>query len=147
MNYRIKNRDWETENCEIAAKQFENTSTWFAFFVVGTTANFPVAYLKGWHKSESSLMTCEAKLHCWVSRMASPILSPMPATVHHVSLQVELRDIGIENFKILVMLFSYSQFDFKKSPRHENSITSAAVSGATQKVMFSASACLLCLLK
>ena len=54
----------ETENYEIAAKGFENTTSWFEFRVVRMSRQFlPVGYLKGPYKSESSLMTCEAELH------------------------------------------------------------------------------------
>ena len=35
----------------------------------------PVGYLKGLYKSESSLMTCVAELHCSVILMPSSILS------------------------------------------------------------------------
>ena len=52
-----------TENYETAAKGFENTRSWFAFFVVAATGKvLPVGYLKGRYKSESSLITCEAEL-------------------------------------------------------------------------------------
>ena len=63
--------------------------------------------------------------------------------VHYVSL--ELRDIGIEKFKIpsLSTLFRYLHFAFNRSLGHEDSITSAAVSVAAQKVTFSLSVCLL----
>ena len=68
----------ETENYEIAAKGFENARSWFAFFVVGRHRKIlSVGYLKGWYKSESSLMSCEVELHCSVTRMASSILSPI----------------------------------------------------------------------
>ena len=72
------------------------------------------------------------------------------AIVYHVSL--ELRNIGIDNFMILSMLiknlltlFSYPYFAFNRSLGHEDSITSATVSVAAQKVTFSPSAGLLCL--
>ena len=39
----------------------------------------PMAYWKGWYKSESSLMTCEAELHGWVSRMAHPLIGGCPS--------------------------------------------------------------------
>ena len=54
-----------TENYEIAAKGSENTE-----FVVRISSRstsrqvWPVGDLKGRYKSESSLMTCEAELHC-----------------------------------------------------------------------------------
>ena len=71
----------KTENYEIAAKGFENTRSWFAYFVVGKSSYvLPVGYLKnlnGQYKSESSLMTCDAELHGWVSRMQCPMLSHM----------------------------------------------------------------------
>ena len=68
----------ETENYEIVAKGFENTRSWFAFLVVRTTLEvLPVGYLKGRYKAESSLMTCEAELHCSVTRMPCSILSLM----------------------------------------------------------------------
>ena len=35
----------------------------------------PVGYLKGRYKSESSLMTCDAELHCSITWMPSSILS------------------------------------------------------------------------
>ena len=54
-----------------------------------------------------------------------------------------MRDIGIENLKILTTLFSYLHFAFKKSLGHEESKTSAAVSVAAQKVTFSPSASML----
>ena len=68
----------ETENYEIAAKGFENTRSWFPFLVIQISrVILPVGYLKGLYKSESSLMTCEAELHDWVSRMTCSILSPI----------------------------------------------------------------------
>ena len=69
------------------------------------------------------------------------LLTRNQTTVHYVSL--ELRDIGIENLKILSMLFNYLHFAFNRSQGHEDLTTSAAVSVTTQKLMFSASACLL----
>ena len=89
MNYRINNVV-ETENYEIAAKGFENTRSWHAFSVVGTTSRtsseiLPVGYLKGLNKSESSLMTCEAELHGWASRMQSPVLSHMGISINKKS--------------------------------------------------------------
>ena len=62
--------------------------------------------------------------------MAHPLLVMFLSTrnqtiVHHVSL--ELRDIGIENLKILSTLFSYLHFAFNRSLGHEYSATSAAV--------------------
>ena len=66
----------KTENYEIAAKGFENTRLWFAFGVIRASSEvLPVSYLKGLYKSELSLMTCEAELHCSLTRMASTILS------------------------------------------------------------------------
>ena len=50
---------------------------------------------------------------------------------------------SIENFQILSILFSYLHFAFTRSLGHEDAATSAAVSIAAQKVMLSASACLL----
>ena len=48
---------------------------------------------------------------------------------------LELRDICIENFKILSTLFSFLHFAIRRSPGHEDSSTSAAVSVAAQKVL------------
>ena len=77
----------ETENFEKAAKGFENTRSWFAIFVVGTSSEvLPVAYLKGRYKCKSSLMTCEAEaaeLHGWVSSMQCPMLSHIG--IYHIS--------------------------------------------------------------
>ena len=54
----------ESENNEIAAKGFENTDFVVCILVVRVSREIlPVGYLKGWYKSESSLMTGEAKLH------------------------------------------------------------------------------------
>ena len=63
--------------------------------------------------------------------------------VHHVLLELRDTSIGIENFQILSMLFSYLHFAFPRSLGHEDAVTSAAVSVAAQKVTFSAFACLL----
>ena len=66
----------ETENYEIAAKGFENTDFVVCILVVRVSREIlPVCYLKGWYKSESSLMTCVAELHGSVIRMPSSILS------------------------------------------------------------------------
>ena len=66
----------ETENYEIAAKRFENTDFVVCILVVRESREIlPVGYLKGRYKSESSLMTCVAELHCSVIRMPSSILS------------------------------------------------------------------------
>ena len=68
----------ETENYEIAKKELENTKSWFPFLVVRMSRQvWLVGYLKGLYKSESSLMTCQAEPHGWVSRMACSILSPI----------------------------------------------------------------------
>ena len=65
----------ETQNYEIAAKRFENTfrAMGFGFCRVEETGGA----CKGPSKSESSLMTCEAELHCSVTRMVYSILSLM----------------------------------------------------------------------
>ena len=66
----------ETENYEIAAKRFENTDFVVCILVVRVSREIlPVGYLKGRYKSESSLMTCVAELHCSVTRMVYSILS------------------------------------------------------------------------
>ena len=66
----------ETENYEITTKGFENTRSWFPFLVVQVSSEIlSVGYLKGWYKSESSLMTCAAEVHGSVIRMACSILS------------------------------------------------------------------------
>ena len=66
----------ETENYEIPAKGFENTDFVVCILVVRVSSEIlPVGYLKGRYKSESSLMTCVAELHCSVTRMPSSTLS------------------------------------------------------------------------
>ena len=74
--------------------------------------------------------------------MANPLfvmfLSTRIQTVlYHGSL--ELRDNGIENFKILSTLFSclHRDFAFHRSLGHEDPTTSAAVPVAAQEVTFS----------
>ena len=66
----------ETENCEIAAKRFENTFRAIGFrdFRSSRSRNTGGAF-KGPYKSESSLINCEAELHGSVIRMPSSILS------------------------------------------------------------------------
>ena len=77
MKYRIK-MGAETENYEITAKGFENTSFVVCISSLMVSLKFcpwAAGYLKGLYASESSLMTCEAELHGSVTRMPSSILS------------------------------------------------------------------------
>ena len=68
----------ETENYEIATKGFENTDFVVCSSSPAVSRQFlSVGYLKGLYKSESSLMTCVAELHCSVTQMPSSILSDM----------------------------------------------------------------------
>ena len=66
----------ETENCEIAAKRFENTFRAMGFrdFRSSRSRNTGGAF-KGPYKSESSLITCEAELHGSVTRIVYSFLS------------------------------------------------------------------------
>ena len=84
MKYRIKNgsRDWKLADSNKTLWKFQNV--FFIFRRRDNSENLPVAYLKGGYKSESSLMTCEAELHGWVSRMAYSILSLKGSYVHDV---------------------------------------------------------------
>ena len=83
----------ETENYEIAAKGFENTRSWFAFLVVRMSS-----HLKGMYKSKSSLRTCEAEMHGWVSRMACSILSPIDTPGRRFTVQ-QILDAAFSGMK------------------------------------------------
>ena len=72
--YGIKN-GVDTEKCEKPQSDLKIPEHDLHFSSRNCARNCAVACLKGRNKSESSPMTCEAELHCWVSRMTCSILS------------------------------------------------------------------------
>ena len=62
-----------TENYEIAEMDLKYRFCGLRFPIGWTIGKW--LFKLGRYKSESSLMTCEQELHCWVSKTARPILS------------------------------------------------------------------------
>ena len=52
--------------------------------------------LKAQYKSEALLMTCEAELHCWVSRMVCPMVSHMDSSATYTLLLLGVQKMRMQ---------------------------------------------------